>query len=37
LATGLLSLAEATATGALHLSGSRAAEIENWLPLINPT
>lgn len=35
LATGLLSLAEAKDTGVLHLSGSRASEIESWLPLIN--
>jgi hypothetical protein len=34
LATGLLGLAEATATGALTLSGSRAGEIGHWLPLI---
>ena len=34
LATGLLSLAEAKAAGALALSGSRASEIEHWLPLI---
>jgi hypothetical protein len=34
LATGLLRLAEAKASGALTLSGSRAAEIEQWLPLI---
>ena len=34
LATGLLGLAEAKATGALTLSGSRAGEIEHWLPLI---
>lgn len=34
LATGLLPLAEAKASGALTLSGSRAAEIEQWLPLI---
>jgi hypothetical protein len=34
LAAGLLSLAEAKATGALVLSGSRASEIEHWLPLI---
>jgi hypothetical protein len=34
LATGLLRIAEARATGALHLSGSRAGEIESWLPLI---
>jgi len=34
LATGLLPLAEAKASGALALSGSRATEIEQWLPLI---
>jgi hypothetical protein len=34
LAAGLLSLAEAKAAGALVLSGSRASEIEHWLPLI---
>ncbi len=34
LATGLLGLAEATTTGALTLSGSRAAEIGHWLPVI---
>ena len=34
LATGLVSLAEATDTGALRLSGSRAAEIASWLPLV---
>ncbi|BBZ41664.1 sterol carrier family protein [Mycobacterium conspicuum] len=34
LAAGLLSLAEANATGAVALSGSRASEIEHWLPLI---
>jgi hypothetical protein len=34
LATGLLPLAEAKATGALTLSGSRAGEIEQWMPLI---
>jgi hypothetical protein len=34
LATGLLGLAEATATGALTLSGSRAVEIGHWLPLV---
>jgi len=34
LATGLLPLAEAKASGALTLSGSRAGEIEQWLPLI---
>jgi hypothetical protein len=34
LATGRLPLAEAKATGALTLSGSRASEIEHWLPLV---
>jgi len=34
LATGLLPLAKAKATGAVTLSGSRAGEIEQWLPLI---
>ncbi len=34
VATGLLGLAEAAASGALTLSGSRAADIEPWLPLI---
>jgi hypothetical protein len=35
LATGLLSLVDARAAGALMLSGSRAGEIDNWLPVIN--
>jgi hypothetical protein len=35
LATGLLPLAEAKATGALTLSGSRAGEIGHWLPLFD--
>jgi Bacterial SCP ortholog len=35
LATGLLRVADAGATGALHLSGSRAAEIQSWLPLVH--
>lgn len=34
LATGLLQVADAAAAGALHLSGSRAGEIESWLPLV---
>jgi hypothetical protein len=34
LATGLLQLADAVASGALRLSGSRAGEIESWLPLV---
>lgn len=33
LATGMSSLAEAERTGALSLSGSRAGEIDHWLPL----
>jgi Bacterial SCP ortholog len=34
LATGLLEMVDATAIGALRLSGSRAGEIEAWLPLV---
>jgi hypothetical protein len=34
LATGLLTVADAGATGALQLSGARASEIEAWLPLV---
>jgi hypothetical protein len=34
LATGLLRLEHARVSGALTLSGSRAGEIEHWLPLI---
>lgn len=34
LATGLLDVADAAATGALQLSGSRAGEIADWLPLV---
>jgi hypothetical protein len=34
LAAGLLTLTEAKAGGSLALSGSRASEIEHWLPLI---
>jgi hypothetical protein len=34
LATGLLAVPDASATGALHLSGSRAGEIQTWLPLV---
>ena len=34
LATGLLSLTDAAAEGALHMSGSRAAEIAGALPLV---
>jgi Bacterial SCP ortholog len=35
LATGLLPLEEAKASGALTLSGSRASEIGHWLPLFD--
>jgi hypothetical protein len=35
LATGRLRVAEAGVTGALRLSGSRAAEIQSWLPLVH--
>ena len=34
LATGLLVVADAAASGALQLSGARAAEIGQWLPLV---
>jgi len=34
LATGLLDLPGATATGALRLSGSRAGEVASLLPLV---
>jgi hypothetical protein len=34
LATGLRSVADAAASGALELSGSRAGEIDQWLPLV---
>jgi Bacterial SCP ortholog len=34
LATGLLQLTEASAAGAVQLSGSRANEIQIWLPLV---
>jgi len=34
LATGLLIVADATASGALRLSGARAGEIADWLPLV---
>ena len=37
LATGLLRMSDASATGALHLSGSRAGEIQAWLPLVRLT
>src|ERR1700693_2527151 len=34
LATGLLEVADATATGVLRLSGSRAGEVAGWLPVV---
>src|SRR5271169_697842 len=34
LATGLLEVAEAAATGLLRLSGSRAGEVAGWLPVV---
>jgi Bacterial SCP ortholog len=34
LAAGLVSVADAAATGALQLSGSRAGEVAEWLPLV---
>ena len=36
LATGLVTVPDARSAGALQLSGSRAAEIAQWLPLIGP-
>ena len=35
LATGLLTIADAASGGALQLSGSRAAELADWLPLVS--
>jgi hypothetical protein len=35
LATGLLTVADAASRGALQLSGSRAAELADWLPLVS--
>jgi len=37
LATGLLALTDASAAGTLYLSGSRAGEIQSWLPLVRLT
>jgi hypothetical protein len=34
LATGLLDVAGAAASGALQLSGARAGEVASWLPLV---
>lgn len=34
LVTGLLQIAEAQAAGSLRMSGSRATEIQHWLPLL---
>ncbi|MDY6871538.1 MAG: sterol carrier family protein [Actinomycetota bacterium] len=36
VATGLLPFDEAAASGALRLSGSRAGELANWLPVVTP-
>ncbi|KUI37644.1 hypothetical protein AU195_18535 [Mycobacterium sp. IS-1496] len=36
VATGLLGFDEAAASGALQLSGSRAAELATWLPVVTP-
>lgn len=36
LATGLLKVADAAASGGLQLSGSRAGEVADWLPLVVP-
>lgn len=36
LATGLLDVAEATKSGAMRLSGSRAGEVATWLPVVSP-
>jgi hypothetical protein len=35
LATGLTEVAAATASGALQLSGARAGEVADWLPLVD--
>jgi hypothetical protein len=37
LATGLVAVPDANAAGTLHLSGSRAGEIQTWLPLVRLT
>ena len=37
LATGLLQAADAEASGALRLSGARAGEVADWLPLVTIT
>jgi hypothetical protein len=34
MATGLLQVADANTSGALRLSGSRAGEIQKWLPVV---
>ncbi|MGE2721349.1 sterol carrier family protein [Mycolicibacterium celeriflavum] len=36
LAAGMTTVADAAASGALALSGSRASEIADWLPLVDP-
>lgn len=35
LAAGVLSVSDATASGALRLSGARAGEVGQWLPLVD--
>ncbi len=37
LVTGLLQVPDAEAAGSLRMSGARAGEIENWLPVVPPT
>lgn len=36
VATGLLPFADAAASGALRLSGARAPELANWIPVVTP-
>ncbi|RAV08602.1 hypothetical protein DQP55_19180 [Mycolicibacterium sp. GF69] len=36
LATGLTTVADAAASGTLHLSGARAGAIADWLPVVRP-
>lgn len=36
LASGLLTFADAVADGSLRLSGSRATELADWLPIVSP-
>jgi hypothetical protein len=37
LATGMLDVADAAASGVLRLSGARAADVGQWLPLVTLT